>query len=162
MSPVSLSNFNHAIVHSLLIDRHVDSGKDPNPRHTLYYKSQIPALSNEEEWRRFQSSLVEPLPVTFRIGSNCPSLLSESIRSSMDNEFKYCQERYVEVNGKVLTGSIVKRVDVFGKKVRQSCWQVEADSHSLAKNESLRPLLSFLNREVGLGHVIRQGEPFAR
>lgn len=58
-----------------LTDRKVGSGKDPCPRHTLYYKEQLPELRDEDEWTAFQSSLVDPLPVSFRIGGGCPAIV---------------------------------------------------------------------------------------
>ena len=51
-----------------LIERKVGSGVDPNPRHTLYYKTQLPnELGNQDDWDKFQKCLNNPLSVTFRI-----------------------------------------------------------------------------------------------
>lgn len=61
-----------------LTDRKVGSGRDPCPRHTLYYKAQIPELRDEEEWTAFQTALVDPLPVSFRIGGGCPAVVEVS------------------------------------------------------------------------------------
>jgi hypothetical protein len=58
-----------------LTDRKVGSGKDPCPRHTLYYQEQLPVLRDEDEWRAFQNSLVDPLPVSFRVGGGCPAIV---------------------------------------------------------------------------------------
>ena len=62
-----------------LMDRKVGSGKDPCPRHTLYYKEQLPELRDEDEWSAFQASLVAPLPVSFRIGGGCPAIVEVCI-----------------------------------------------------------------------------------
>jgi hypothetical protein len=61
-----------------LTDRKVGSGKDPCPRHTLYYKQQLPELREEGEWDAFQNALVDPLPVSFRIGGGCPAIVEVS------------------------------------------------------------------------------------
>ena len=61
-----------------LTDRKVGSGKDPCPRHTLYYKAQLPELREEGEWEAFQTALVDPLPVSFRIGGGCPAIVEVS------------------------------------------------------------------------------------
>lgn len=72
-----------------LTDRKVGSGRDPCPRHTLYYKAQLPELRDEDEWKSFQASLVDPLPVSFRIGGGCPAIVevcdSSSSSSSSSN-----------------------------------------------------------------------------
>ena len=50
---------------------------DANPRHTLYYKKQLSFL--ESEWACFTRSLGTPLPVVFRLGSNCPNILAKTV-----------------------------------------------------------------------------------
>ena len=133
-------------------DRKVGSGKDPNPRHTIYYQSQIPVLRDEEEWLKFQNALNDPLPVTFRIGGACPAMVEQWLQRSMDQEFKTMRGRFVEINGNVLKDNIVKRVPWAGHNV----WQIAADSATLARNPGLESLSKLLLREVSLGHVVRQ------
>jgi len=133
-------------------DRKVGSGKDPNPRHTVYYQSQIPDLRAPEEWEKFQNALIDPLPVTFRIGGACPGAVEKCLQTSMDNEFKMMRGRFVEINGVVLKDNIVKRVPWAGPNV----WQIAADSATLARNTGLESLSKLLLREVSLGHVVRQ------
>jgi 16S rRNA C967 or C1407 C5-methylase (RsmB/RsmF family) len=135
-----------------LIDRKVGSGIDPNPRHTLYYKAQLPELRSEEEWANFQSALVEPLPVTFRFGGYCPTMVRDWLRKAMDGEYRTMRGKFVEINGIVLKNDIVKRVVWPGPDV----WQVAADSTTLARNPGLSSLSAVLLREVTLGHVVRQ------
>lgn len=129
-------------------DRLVDSGIDANPRHTLYYKQQLPCLL--EEWNDFQASLCTPLPVTFRFGGSCPSIVEGSIKKRVADEFKTMRGRYVELNGKVLSDDIVKMISWC------KSWQISADSGTLARSEALAPLYDLLSREVTLGNVVRQ------
>ena len=129
-------------------DRLVNSGKDPNPRHTLYYKQQLPCLM--EEWNEFQDALCTPLPVTFRFGGGCPSIVEESIKRRVADEFRTMRGRYVELNGTVLTDNIVKPISWC------KSWQIAADSGTLARSEALAPLYDLLCREVNLGNVVRQ------
>ena len=135
-----------------LVDRKVGSGKDPNPRHTVYYKIQLPELQEPEEWEKFQAALVDSLPVTFRFGGNCPTAVARNLRERMDNEFKTMRGKFVEINGIVLKDNIVKRIEWPGKDV----WQISADSTTLARNPGLENLSKLLLREVELGHVVRQ------
>ena len=132
--------------------RHVGSGKDPNPRHTLYYQQQLPSeLADEENWTKFQSSLCAPLPVTFRFGGHCPSIIQNVLTSRLlSDEFRTMRGRYVEVNGKAVLDNIVKPISWC------HAFQVIADSGTLAKNEGLKNLSDMLAREVSLGHVVRQ------
>lgn len=144
-----------------LTDRKVSSGKDPCPRHTLYYKAQIPDLRDEEEWRAFQTALVDPLPVSFRIGGGCPAVVENTFRKRMATEFNKFSGHYVEVDGRVLTENIVKPVswaDSGSGSAGGSCtvWQVSADSATLAKNPGFQVLSGLLRREVALGNIVRQ------
>lgn len=129
-------------------DRLVDSGKDPNPRHTLYYKQQLPCL--QVEWNDFQESLCSPLPVTFRFGGGCPKIVESSIKKRVTEEFRTMRGRYVELNGTVLTNDIVKPISWC------KSWQIAADSATLARSEALSPLYDLLCREVTLGNIVRQ------
>ena len=129
-------------------DRLVDSGKDPNPRHTLYYKQQLPCLMTE--WNEFQEALCSPLPVTFRFGGGCPKIVENSIKKRVVEEFRTMRGRYVELNGSVLTDNIVKPISWC------KSYQIAADSGTLARSEALAPLYKLLCREVSLGNVVRQ------
>jgi 16S rRNA C967 or C1407 C5-methylase (RsmB/RsmF family) len=135
-----------------LVDRKVGSGKDPNPRHTVYYRTQLPELGSDEEWEKFQAALVEPLPVTFRFGSCCPVHVAASLRHSMNTEFRTMRGKFVEIGGMVLKDNVVKPISWPGKDV----WQIAADSTTLARNPGLASLSRLLLREVELGHVVRQ------
>ncbi|CAM9296752.1 unnamed protein product, partial [Ectocarpus fasciculatus] len=135
-----------------LVDRKVGSGVDPCPRHTLYYREQLADLADDEEWERFQTSLTQPLPVTFRFGGYCPHSVRASLRKQFENEFRTMTGRFVEVGGVILHDDIVKKIGWPGDDV----YQIAADSLTLSKNEGLQPLSSVLRREVHLGHVVRQ------
>lgn len=129
-------------------DRLVDSGKDPNPRHTLYYKQQLPCL--QTEWNDFQTSLCTPLPVTFRFGGSCPRIVEASIHKRVSDEFRTMRGRYVEINGKIHSDNIVKPI------LWCKSWQIAADSATFARSEALSPLYEVLCREVTLGNIVRQ------
>ena len=132
-------------------DRKLGSGIDPNPRHTLYYKQQLPELSIEENWASFQESLCTPLPVTFRFGCACPTIIKNVLtRRLLSDEFRTMRGRFVEVYGKAVKDNIVKPISWC------NAWQVIADSGTLARNEGLKSLSDMLAREVGLGHIVRQ------
>lgn len=146
-----------------LTDRKVSSGKDPCPRHTLYYKAQIPELRDEEEWKSFQTALVDPLPVSFRIGGGCSAIVEHAFRKRMASEFNKFSGHYVEVDGRVLTENIVKPVSWAGGNGSgtdtgrgHTVWQVCADSATLAKNPGFQVLSGLLRREVALGNIVRQ------
>ena len=62
-----------------LRDRKVGSGTDPNPRHTSYYRTQIPELADCSEWTRFQMSLCSSLSVTFLLGWMCPRIVKDAL-----------------------------------------------------------------------------------
>ena len=135
-----------------LVDRKIGSGIDPNPRHTLYYKAQLPELNVDVEWTRFQASLVKPLPVTFRFSGYCPDIVKIGLRKQFLTKYKTMMGRFVEIDGVVLRDDIVTTVEWPGPDV----FQIAADSITLSKNEGLEPLSTALFREVNLGHVVRQ------
>lgn len=146
-----------------LMDRKLDSGKDPNPRHTLYYQHQLPDLSSISEWNRFQGSLVEPLPVTFRLGSSCPSIIEKSVQLCMNGKFKSLNGRFVEVRGVVIQENLVKPIpwasDWFSRNLHYhgcNVWQMAMDSQELSKNREMSPISQLLLREVNLGNIVRQ------
>ena len=134
-----------------LQDRKLGSGKDPNPRHTLYYKQQLPELATDENWAAFQESFCTPLPVTFRFGGTCPTIIQHVLTSRLlSDEFRTMRGHFVEVYGKAVKDHIVKPI------AWCNAWQVIADSGTLAKNEGLKSLSDMLAREVALGHIVRQ------
>ena len=146
-----------------LIERKVGSGVDPNPRHTLYYKTQLPnELGNQDDWDRFQEVLNNPLSVTFRIGTAAPLTVRRSIRKRCDLEFKKLQGKFVEIRGQILHDNIVKRCGMFigdksnSNNFNKDVWQVSSDSSTLSQHPSLQTLSDFLFRENLLGHVVRQ------
>jgi 16S rRNA C967 or C1407 C5-methylase (RsmB/RsmF family) len=135
-------------------DRKVGSGVDPNPRHTLYYKIQLPQLNDEQEWERFQQALVNPLGVTFRVGSCCPVLVMQSVIHRMNREFKTLTGHFFELNGIVIRDDVVKQVQWMLPQLH--VWQVVTDSITLAREPALSRLSDYLRREVALGHIVRQ------
>lgn len=148
-----------------LCDRKVGSGIDPNPRHTSYYRAQIPELAVSSEWTRFQKSLCTSLNVTFRLGWMCPRIVKDALTRKMAAEFRLMAGKFIEVEGRVLQGDMVKPIEWLdnaddttssrsGMKLR--VWQLAVDSRTLSNHSSLQGLSSFLRSEVLLGHVIRQ------
>lgn len=144
-----------------LHDRKVGSGTDPNPRHTSYYRVQIPELADCSEWTRFQMSLCTSLHVTFRLGWMCPRIVKDALTRKLAAEFRLMAGKFIEVEGRVLQGDMVKPIDwldgttISGMKLAH-VWQLAVDSRTLSSHTSLQGLSSFLRSEVLLGHVIRQ------
>ena len=111
-----------------LRDRKVGSGTDPNPRHTSYYRTQIPELADCSAWMRFPMSLCSSLRVIFRLGWMCPCIIKD-----------------------VLTRKLAAES---GMKLH--VWQLAVNSRTLFSHASLQGLSCFLRSEVLLGYVIRQ------
>lgn len=57
---------------------------DPNPRHTEYYRQQLPEL--QEEWALFQETMAKDLPVTFRLCTERNRLASSILKSRLLTE----------------------------------------------------------------------------
>ena len=125
---------------------------DPNPRHTQYYKLQVPYLV--EEWSKFIKCLSQPLPSVFRLGGSCPRIMAQSVRKMCKDRFSKLEGRFVEVNGTILKEHIVREMPFFNP--RQVTWQVAVDSSTLKANSAFEALSNFLVREVNLGHIVRQ------
>jgi len=143
-----------------LRDRKVGSGTDPNPRHSLYYRAQIPELADCSEWMRFQMFLCNSLNVTFRLGWMCPSIVKDALTRKMAAEFRLMAGKFIEVDGRVLQGDMVKSIvwleDCTARGGIKYVWQLSVDSRTLSNHTSLEGLSTFLRNEVLLGHVIRQ------
>jgi hypothetical protein len=57
---------------------------DPNPRHTEYYRRQLPELSRE--WSVFQETLAKDLPVTFRLSTERNAFVCSRLKSKLLSE----------------------------------------------------------------------------
>jgi hypothetical protein len=57
---------------------------DPNPRHTEYYRQQLPEL--HEEWALFQETMAKDLPVTFRLCTERNGFVSSILKSRLLTE----------------------------------------------------------------------------
>lgn len=125
---------------------------DRNPRHSLYYRIQLPELSQTEDWNKFQLSLASPMPVCFRFGGYCADVVRQSLRKSMNGEFRNMKGRYIEVGGAVLKDDIVKKIEWAG----DNTWQISVDSSTLATNPGFESLSNLLIHEVTLGNIVRQ------
>ena len=131
-------------------NRKIWSGIDPNPRHTLYYKRQLPELA--EDWLRFQETMSNELPVTFRVCLYRDPFTASALESMMKTRFETMAGRYIEVKGEVLEGKVVHQVQAFGR----GTFELAVDSATLAKDEGLQSLNDLLKREVALGNIVRQ------
>ncbi len=125
---------------------------DANPRHTLYYKKQLSFL--ESEWACFTRSLGTPLPVVFRLGSNCPNILAKTVSRVCRTKFGKLEGRFVELNGVIVKDNIVSEIPYFLPIL--PTWQCICDSSTLKNLPALSSISDFLIREVGLGHIVRQ------
>ena len=171
IAPTSAENFGPSITTALLSkkeknarrkelnkkwklhDRKVGSGVDPNPRHTLYFQTQLPCLAEPNEWARFQQSLCDSLPVTFRLGACSPSRCQTSLGSL---GLKALQGRFLELRGAVAKAPSALLGEVAWIWPTQRVWQLHVDSLTLAKEPALESLSALLRREVALGHAVRQ------
>ena len=63
---------------------------------------------------------------------------------------------FVEVKGEVLKGGIVQRLPWLQGAEVPAVWQVAMDSMELSRNPGMQPLSTYLQREVALGHIVRQ------
>lgn len=133
--------------------RHIWSGCDPNPRHTLYYQRQLPELALPEEWLRFQDIMSRELPVTLRVcPRRNPAVAQWLHRKFNDPMFNTMVGRFIEFKGEVLQGEVLRPVVSCGKEV----YELAVDSTTLAKDEGLTTLSSLIKREVRLGNIVRQ------
>ena len=135
------------------------AGTDPNPRHTSYYRTQIPELADCSEWTLFPMSLCNSFSVTFRLGWMCPRIVKDALTRKLAAEFRLMAGKFIEVEGRVLQGDMVKPIEwldnaISGMKLH--VWQLAVDSRTLSSHASLQGLSCFLRSEVLLGHVIRQ------
>lgn len=140
-------------------DRYVFSGRDSNPRHSKYYQLQLPndlgTSSTDEKWIKFQYYNTLPLPVTFRLGNGCNSIVAKALVKMFDDKStEFIRGKYIEINGQVIKGELVTRVTWMGEG--QYVWQCQADSANLTSNDGLQTLSSLLKREVSLGNLVRQ------
>lgn len=124
----------------------VDS--DPNPRHTEYYRQQLPDLYNE--WASFQETMAKVLPVTFRLCCARNEFICSILKLRLSAEFRHMRGRFTAVND-IVVDEVVVPVSWC-----PNSWQINCDSATLAKDEAFSPLYSLLLREVKLCHVVRQ------
>jgi 16S rRNA C967 or C1407 C5-methylase (RsmB/RsmF family) len=140
-------------------DRYVFSGRESNARHSLYYQIQLPndlgTSSSDEKWIKFQHYNTLPLPVTFRLGNGCNSIVAQALVKLFDDKsIEFIRGKYIEINGQVIKSELITKVKWIGDQ--HQGWQCQADSASLASNDGLQSLSSLLKREVSLGHLVRQ------
>jgi hypothetical protein len=57
---------------------------DPNPRHTEYYRRQLPELS--AEWPLFQETMAKDLPVTFRLSTERNAFVCSRLKAKFLSE----------------------------------------------------------------------------
>lgn len=124
------------------------SGDDPNPRHSKYYKIQLPFLI--DEWDEFQLALARELPVTFRFSNTCTERVRTTLEQRMMKAFRTMSGRFVEINGNPIQQDILTKVPWI------NAFQIGIGSSSLSRNIGLKPLSDFISQEVELGNIIRQ------
>lgn len=126
-------------------------GLDANMRYKAYYQTQLPFL--QEEWEAFHRVMSSPLPVTLRLNSSRMPFSSFVLRSRLE-DFNRNKGRFIEVNGEVVH-QLISPI-TFLPLEKLEAYQINVDSKSLVKNESLKDLSDYLLRESALGHVVRQ------
>lgn len=130
----------------------IEFEEDLNPRHTSYYQAQLPFL--KLEWSQFTESLRQPLPSTFRTTSRCHWLQQQLIVDELKRFSTIIQQRFVEHEGKIISGPLLSVVPSFS--LRTSTWQAQVDNRFLSKCESVRDLHQWLLNETAEGHLVRQ------
>lgn len=139
------------------------SDEDPNPRHTAYYKRQIPYLV--DEWSRFREAISRPLPLSFRLshkvvhyGQNNAvrttnsSSLGHFITKSIQKTISDRKGKFFESRGEVLGTNILHTIPW----MMGDAWIVDIDSTELAKNLSLASINELINSYTLQGYIIRQ------
>lgn len=123
--------------------------EDPNPRHTMYYHSQLPDLV--AEWDQLVETMRKELPSTFRVSETCNSFLTVLLQHAVELEYKRPRGQFIAVNGDVVQGAIVQPIAWCPR-----AYELSVDNATLSHEKGLERLSHFLQREVALGHLVRQ------
>lgn len=124
---------------------------DLNPRHTLFFQSQISSLKDEKEWKNFTNFLRMPLPVTFRLNSsleqNRLTLIERKLRKLLSRRGKF-----IKFNDKIIED------ENFGSKLPffPYLYQLLFDNSVLGHEDSVKDLHNFISRENELNFITRQ------
>ncbi|RYY89398.1 hypothetical protein EON63_00665 [archaeon] len=134
----------------MLLNRSTWTDEDLNPRHTQYYQTQVPELKHG--WDSFVSVMKKELPVTFRISSSCHDLLHRALAFSLEHEFARMKGHFItNKHGEVIDGPIVHTIDWM-----KDAYQLIISNKDLNEEAGCSKLASWLQREVNLGHIVRQ------
>lgn len=124
------------------------SDDDPNPRHSQYYRIQLPEL--EGEWKQFVDAMRMDLKSTFRISETCNPFLASLLRSALEAN-KRPRGQFIAVKGEAFHGPVFREVPWC-----DATYELAVDGSSLASERGLRKLNQLLVREVAMGHLVRQ------
>lgn len=147
--------------------RYYGSGVDPNPRHTLYYKQQLPFLQDGHEWEQFQTTMCQPLQLTFRLGSNSFGSYHKLLKHHIEQKF-ILNNADKDMECRDSDKAIVKTITwcpAYQAAIDSKAFTdvVRGDSTTHFPNELtantltvMSSLHQFLSREVSLGNIVRQ------
>eukprot|EP01031_Cornospumella_fuschlensis_P029690 gene29690-35838_t len=92
------------------------------------------------------------LPVTFRISHSCPDSVREALAHSLKNEFSRIKGHFItSKNGDVIDGPIVLPINWM-----KAAYQLTISNKDLNEEKGCSKFASWLQREVTLGHIVRQ------
>lgn len=130
----------------------VEFDVDLNPRHTTYYKLQLPFLV--DEWGTFTDVLRKPLPSTFRISSRVTPSLDISLQQKLQRLNQSIQQKFIEHEGRVIT----EKSEGFVRKIAwlPSTYQSLTDNRFIAHSSGLADLHNFLTQQTLAGYIVRQ------
>lgn len=135
---------------------------DLNPRHTEYYKVQLPFLV--AEWEAFSTCLRMPLPATFRTSHRSSQVKQDYIIDEIERLNKAISQRFVEVDGHIVQGPILNEVPSLScshqrsEGAGQKTWRAQVDNRFLSQCPATTDLHQFVVRASELGHLVRQEE----
>lgn len=128
---------------------------DLNPRHTEYYKAQLPFLV--AEWDTFSSCLRQPLPATFRTSCRGSQIKRTYIVEEIQRLNKAISQRFVELDGHIVHGPMLCEVPHLSR-AGQKTWRARVDNRFLSQCPATADLHQFVVRASELGQLVRQEE----
>ena len=118
---------------------------DPCPRHTEFYKLQVPQF--EIEWESFRNALSSELPVTLRINSSRFPFFSHILSRRLHHEKKKLSEYSKEYK---------LEADILPIAWCTDTWQINVEKSTLTSHSLLTPLRNLLSTHTTLGHINKQ------
>lgn len=135
---------------------------DLNPRHTEYYKAQLPFLVTE--WDTFSTCLRQPLPATFRTSCRGSQIQRNYVIDEIQRLNRAISQRFVELDGHIVQGPLLSEVPHLSRcrersdGAGQKTWRARVDNRFLSQCPATADLHQFVVRASELGQLVRQEE----